>query len=87
MVCYLVPVEIRNDGEAAAMEFMLSLYVDGERSVTKTIAKLDGGKTIVEELPITVMKGEHLLRAVVDEKGVVKEFRRDNNEDEIAYDF
>jgi subtilase family serine protease len=87
MVCYLVPVEIRNDGEAAAMEFMLSLYVDGERSVTKTIAKLDGGETIVEELPITVTKGEHLLRAVVDKKGVVKEFRRDNNEDEITYDF
>jgi subtilase family serine protease len=87
MVHYLVPVELRNDGEASAMEFMLSLYVDGERSVTKTITKLDGGKTIVEELSITVMKGEHHLRAVVDEKGVVKEFRRDNNEDEITYDF
>jgi subtilase family serine protease len=87
MVRYLVPVELRNEGEAAAMDFMLSLYVDGERSVTKTIAKLDGGKTIVEELPITVTKGVHLLRVVVDEKGVVKEFRRDNNEDEITYDF
>ncbi len=69
------------------MDFPLSLYVDGERSVTKTIAKLEGGKTIVEELPITVTKGEHHLRAVADEKGVVKEFRRDNNEDEITYDF
>jgi len=87
MVSYLVPVEIRNGGEAAAMDFMLSLYVDGEKSVIKTIAKLDGGNTIVEELPITITKGEHILRAVVDEKGVVKEFRRDNNEDEITYDF
>lgn len=87
MVRYLVPVELRNEGEAAAMDFPLSLYVDGERSVTKTIAKLDGGKSIVEELPITVTKGVHLLRVVVDEKGVVKEFRRDNNEDEITYDF
>ncbi len=87
MVHYLVPVELRNDGEAAAMDFPLSLYVDGERSVTKTITKLDGGDAIIEELPITVTKGEHHLRAVVDEKGVVKEFRRDNNEDEITYVF
>lgn len=87
IVSYLVPVEITNCGEAAAMEFTLSLYVDDERSVTKTIDMLDGGKTIVEELPITVTKGEQHLRAVVDEKGVVNEYRRDNNVDEITYDF
>jgi subtilase family serine protease len=87
VLSYSVPVEIKNEGEAAAMNFELSLYVDGEKSVTKKIGKLEGGASVIEKLPIVVVEGEHRMRAVVDEKGVVKEFRRDNNEDEIAFDF
>lgn len=30
-------MEIKNEGEAAATNFKLSLYVDGEKSVTKKI--------------------------------------------------
>ena len=87
MLSYSIPVEIKNEGEAAAMNFELSLYVDGEKSVTKKIDKLEGGEFITEELSIVVAEGKHSIRAVVDEKGVVKEFRRDNNEDEITFDF
>ena len=84
---YSIPVEIKNEGEAAAMNFELSLYVDGEKSVTKKIDKLEGGEFITEELSIVVAEGKHSIRAVVDEKDVVKEFRRDNNEDEITFNF
>jgi len=87
MLSYSIPVEIKNEGEAAAMNFELSLYVDGEKSVTKKIDTLEGGEFITEELSIVVAEGKHSIRAVVDEKDVVKEFRRDNNADEITFDF
>jgi len=87
MLSYSIPVEIKNEGEAAAMNFELSLYVDGEKSVTKKIDELEGGEFITEELSIVVAEGKHRMRAVVDEKEVVKEFRRDNNADEITFDF
>lgn len=87
MLSYSIPVEIKNEGEAAAMNFELSLYVDGEKSVTKKIDALEGGEFITEELSIVVAEGKHSIRAVVDEKDVVKEFRRDNNADEITFDF
>ena len=87
MLSYSVPVELRNDGEMPAMNFDLSLYVDGEKSVTKTIDRLDGGASVTKELPIVVTEGTHSIRAVVNEKNEVKESRRDNNVDEITFDF
>jgi len=39
------------------------------------------------KLSIVVPEWKHRIRAVVDEKNVVEEFRRDNNEDEITFDF
>ncbi|MGB2841332.1 MAG: DUF3344 domain-containing protein [Halobacteriota archaeon] len=87
MLSYSVPVELKNEGEAAAMNFEFSLYVDGEKSVTKKIDKLEGGESITEKLSIVVPEGKHRIRAVVDEKNAVEEFRRDNNEDEITFDF
>ncbi len=87
MLSYSIPVEIENKGEATAINFELSLYVDGEKSVTKRIRELEGGKSIVEKLPIVVAEGKHHIRAVVDEKKEVEESRRDNNEDEITFDF
>jgi hypothetical protein len=87
MLSYSIPVEIENKGEAAALNFELALYVDGERSVTKKISELEGGQSIIEKLPIVVVEGKHHIRAVVDEKKVVEEFRRDNNEDELTFDF
>ena len=87
MLSYSIPVEIENKGEAAALNFELALYVDGEKSVTKKISELEGGQSIIEKLPIVVVEGKHHIRAVVDEKKVVEEFRRDNNEDELTFDF
>ena len=87
MLSYSVPVELRNDGEMPAMNFDLSLYVDGEKSVTQTIDRLDGGASVTKELPIVVTEGTHRIRAVVNEKNEVIESRRDNNVDEITFDF
>ena len=87
MLSYSVPVELRNEGEAVAMNFELSLYVDDEKSVTKEIDKLEGGAVVIEKLPTVVAEGKHRIRVVVDEKNVVEEFRRDNNADEITFDF
>lgn len=84
---YMVPVELKNDGEAPAMDFTLSIYVDGEKSVTNAIDKLEGGEAITEELSLVVAAGKHSIRAVVDEKNEVDELRRDNNEDEITFVF
>jgi len=87
MLSYSIPVELRNEGEMAAANFKLSLYVDGEKSVTKKKDELEGGTSVIEKLSIVVVKGKHSIRAVVDEKNDVKEFRRDNNEDTITFDF
>jgi len=87
MLGYSIPVELRNEGEMPAMDFELSLYVDGERSVTKKIDTLEGGASVIKELPIVVAEGKHHIRAVVDEKNEIEEVRRDNNVDEITFDF
>jgi subtilase family serine protease len=87
MLSYSVPVELRNEGEKPALDFELSLYVDGEKSVIKKIDALEGGASAIQELPIVVVEGTHSLKAVVDEKNEIKDPRRDNNVDEITFDF
>ena len=87
MLSYSVPVELENEGEVTAMDFELSLYVDGERSVTKKIDTLEGGASVIKKLPIVVAEGTHNIRAVVDEKNEIEDYRRDNNADEITSDF
>ena len=87
MLSYSVPVELKNEGEVTAMNFELYLCVDGEKSVTKRIDTLEGGASVIKELPIVVAEGTHSIRAVVDEKKEIKESRRDNNVDESAFEF
>ncbi|MEA2076065.1 MAG: DUF3344 domain-containing protein [Euryarchaeota archaeon] len=87
MLGYSIPVELRNEGEMPAMDFELSLYVDGEKSVTKKIDTLEGGASVIKELPIVVAEGKYCIGAVVDEKNEIEDYRRDNNADEITFDF
>ena len=87
IVSYSVPVEITNAGEASALNFDLYLFVDGEKSVIKKISQLKGGESIIETLPIVVESGTHTIRVVVNDNNRVKEFRRENNEDAITFDF
>ena len=69
------------------MNFDLYLFVDGEKSVIKKISQLKGGESIIETLPIVVESGTHTIRVVVNDNNRVKEFRRENNEDAITFDF
>ncbi|RZN43447.1 MAG: DUF3344 domain-containing protein [Methanophagales archaeon ANME-1-THS] len=87
MLSYSVPVEIKNEGEAMARNFELSLFIDGEKSVTKEIEKLEGGASVLEQFQIVVAEGTHSIRAVADEKRAVQESRRDNNDAEITFAF
>jgi subtilase family serine protease len=87
MLSYSVPVELKNEGEKPALDFELALYVDGEKSVIKKIDALEGGVSVIQELPIVVEEGTHSLKAVVDETNAIKDARRDNNVDEITFDF
>ena len=87
MLSYSIPLELRNEGERAAMDFELALFVSGEKSVTKKIDTLEGGASVIKKLPIVVTEGKHSIRAVVDEKNDIKESRRDNNVDEITFNF
>lgn len=87
VLSYSIPVDIMNNGEAAAQDFDITLYVDGEKSTTKHITALEGGTSTIEKLSIAVGRGDHIIRVVVDEKNNVRESREDNNADEITYTF
>ena len=87
LLSYSVPVEITNAGEMPALAFELALYVDDEKSMTKTIDRLEGGASITEDFPLVVTKGTHRIRAIVDEKKKIEDSRRDNNVDEITFEF
>ena len=87
LLSFSIPVEIINNGEAAAQDFDVALYVDGERSTTKHITVLEGGTSTIEKLSIVMGRGDHDIRVIVDEKSSVSEIREDNNTDEITYTF
>jgi subtilase family serine protease len=87
VLSFSIPVEVMNHGEAAAQDFDITLYVDGEKSSTKHITALEGGKSTIEKLSIAMGRGDHSIRVVVDEKNSVKEARENNNADEITYTF
>ncbi|MBU4138885.1 MAG: DUF3344 domain-containing protein [Euryarchaeota archaeon] len=87
VLSFSIPVDIKNNGEAAAENFDITLYVDGEKSTTKHVTALEGGTSTTEKLSIAVGRGDHIIRVVVDEKNNVRESREDNNADEITYTF
>lgn len=87
VLSFSIPVDIMNNGEAAAQDFDVTLYVDGEKSTTKHITALEGGTSTIEKLSLAVGRGDHIIRVVVDEKNNVRESEEDNNADEITYTF
>ncbi|TAL41029.1 MAG: hypothetical protein EPN89_19480, partial [Methylovulum sp.] len=87
VLSFSIPVEVTNNGETAAQNFDITLYVDGEKSTTKYITALEGGTSTIEKLSIAVGRGDHIIHVVVDEKNNVRESREDNNTDEITYTF
>jgi subtilase family serine protease len=87
MLTYSVPVEVTNEGEMPAADFALALYIDGEKSAITTIERLEGGASFTANFPIAVTEGTHTLKAVADERNELQETRRENNIDEIRFEF
>jgi len=84
---YLIPVVITNNGEAAAYDFDVNLYLNDEKTVSIQVKELNGTSSIEEELNIIVTGGEYKLRATVDEKNQVTESDEVNNANEIIFNF
>ncbi|NIA02925.1 MAG: DUF3344 domain-containing protein [Nitrospirae bacterium] len=84
---YHVPLIIKNSGETSAQQFEVNLYLDGERIAALQIHELAGNSSAEDKLMVTVGEGEHILKAIVDEKNYVIESDEENNVDEIVYNF
>ena len=84
---YHVPLIIKNNGETSAGQFEVNLYLDEERSAALQIHELDGSSSVEDKLMVTIGEGEHILKAIADEKNYVIESDEENNVDEIVYNF
>ncbi|HIH27770.1 MAG TPA: DUF3344 domain-containing protein [Methanoregulaceae archaeon] len=85
---FLLPVTVSNLGGSDAPAFAVSMYLDGERVITKEY--LDGmqaGRTDRSEIPLYTSPGSHHLRVVIDENGLVRDADRSNNSAEATYVF
>jgi len=85
---YLLPVTIKNAGGSDASSFTLSIYLDGEKIVTKTYDDgLGAGKGVSADIPIHTTAGTHQLKVVVDEPAAIRDTDRSNNLVEGSYEF
>lgn len=82
-----VTVAIKNDGAAAAMNFIVRILVDPEdddaeeKSVEKSVATLGPGNELdVRFDDVRLKKGEHTLATTVDAKRTIDESTESNNE-------
>jgi subtilase family serine protease len=84
---YQVPIVIVNNGESPARQFDINLYLDEDKISALQIHELVGSSSVEEKLMVTVGEGEHILKAIADEKNYVIESDEANNVDEIVYNF
>ncbi|MDQ1252097.1 MAG: hypothetical protein QG646_1212 [Euryarchaeota archaeon] len=84
---YSVPVKIINNGEATARNFDVNLYLDGKSVTVINIPELEGQKTIMNEIRVETLSGEHTLSSKVDENNHIIESDEDNNEYKTSYNF
>jgi len=84
---YSVPVKIINDGEASARNFDVNISLDGKSVTVLNIPEIAGQKTIVNDIRVETVGGDHTLRAKVDEHNHIVESDEDNNEFEASCNF
>jgi len=84
---YFIPVEITNSGEASARDFDLNLYLDGKSVTVLNIPELEGQTSVEEKIRVDVLRGEHILKVIVDEQNRIIEEDEDNNEFETPCNF
>jgi subtilase family serine protease len=85
---FSVPVTIRNTGGSDAPEFLLSLYLDGEKVAEHAVpGGVPAGGIITVTVPLFTTPGRHTLRVVADERATIPERDRTNNGAERTYEF
>jgi len=84
---YSIPVKIVNNGEASARNFDVNISLDGKSVTVLNIPELAGQKTIVNDIQVETLSGEHTLKAKVDENNHIIESDEDNNEFEASRNF
>ncbi|WP_220681290.1 DUF3344 domain-containing protein [Methanofollis formosanus] len=85
---YEVPVEVKNLGGSDAAPFQVTVYLDGEKVAALSLeAGLAAGGTEHLKVPLSTTPGDHTLRVVADENGVIEESDTNNNAAEGRYAF
>jgi len=84
---YSIPVKIVNNGEASARNFDVNISLDGKSVTVLNIPELASQKTIVNNIQVETLSGEHTLKAKVDEHNHIIESDEDNNEFEASRNF
>ncbi|AAM05157.1 predicted protein [Methanosarcina acetivorans C2A] len=84
---YSIPLKITNSGEASALDFDVTLYLDGESVTVLKIPELEGQTSIEDRIRVQTLKGEHTLSVKVDEHNDIVESDEDNNGFEESYYF
>lgn len=84
---YSIPVKIINNGEASARNFDVNISLDGKSVTVLNIPEIEGQKTIVNDIRVETMSGEHTIKAEVDEHNHIIESDEDNNEFEASCNF
>ncbi len=85
---YLLPVTVKNIGGSDAPDFILTIYLDGEKIATKSYdSGIPAGNEISADIPVHTSPGSHILKIIADEAGEVKDADRSNNVVETTYVF
>jgi len=85
---YLLPVTVKNTGGSDVASFTVTIYLDGEKIVTKTYDDgLAAGREVSSDIPINTMPGSHTIKVVADEAQKVNDGNRGNNMAESSYAF
>lgn len=85
---YLLPVTVTNLGGSDASSFSVSVYLDGERVITRAYPDgIRAGQSERSEIPLYTSPGSHHVRVIADEAGLVKDADRSNNSAEATYVF
>ena len=83
---YSIPIALRNLGETKAENFTVYLYINGEKQRMMDIEEMGGNSQLDNNFSVSLEKGEHVLRVIVDEENVVLESNETNNVDEKILD-
>jgi hypothetical protein len=76
-----ISAEIRNSGDIAASEVIVTFYVDGKEVKSQTINKLEKGRSRLIPFTWQAASGGHDLKIVVDpEDGIVEKNEEDNTQ-------